>query len=123
MKKLIVLIAAILISTASCSADSTKVQTIEEAETLIAAKGLILKDKKQNMDVIVGDRVFKYTIDDIGVSLLQFSSEKAMNAWADMIESSPIGGSKIFRKGQVAIQVWQGPDDVRQKILSALGSE
>jgi hypothetical protein len=108
---------------AGCSTGTKKVKTIEEAESFIIAKGFTLENKQQNTNVMVGDRVYKYSIDGINISLLQFNNEKAMNAWADMIESSPIGGSRIIRLGTVAIQIWQGPDEIRQKIIQTLTSE
>ena len=106
-----------------CSTSSKKVETIEEAESFIVAKGFTLENKQQNSNVMVGDRVYKYSIDGINISLLQFNNEKAMNAWADMVESSPIGGSRIIRRGMVVIQIWQGPDEKRQKIIQTLTSE
>lgn len=118
-----ILIATIIILPAVCNAGAKKLKTIEEAEAVIVAKGFTFENKKQDTEMIVGDRVYKGEIDGISVTLLQFNTEKAMNGWADMIDSSPIGGSRVIRCGLLAIQVWRGADENRQKIIQALSSD
>ena len=79
-----------------------------------------MKDRRQSTKTIVGDRVFDYQVNGIHVTLLEFSTAEAMNSWADMIGSMPIGGSRIIRGKRVAIQVWPGPDDRRQDMITRL---
>lgn len=121
--KIICIFMTVTVFLCACSADTKQLNTIEEGESFIVSRGFTLEDKKQNTKVIVGDRVYKYKIDGINITLLQFNNEKAMNAWADMIESSAIGGSRIIRHGKVVIQVWQGPDAKRQNIIQSLTAE
>jgi hypothetical protein len=70
----------------------------------------------------VGSRVFKYNVGELQVYLLQFNSTDALNAWADMVDSTPIGGSTVIRKGRVGIQVWPGPDEQQQVFLNTVGA-
>jgi hypothetical protein len=113
---LLLFVACMTLSAGTAEAMST----IEEAEKFIASKGFQLSQKEQDSKTIVGDRVFKYTIQGINLSILQFNSSKAMNAWANMVRDFPLGGSRVIRKGQIAIQVWPGEDATRQMILERL---
>jgi len=95
-------------------------ETIEEAEEWFEAAGFELEGKKENKDVIFGERAFNYQVGEVGVLVLQFPTEEAADKWKEFIDNMPMGKMQAVVKGKIGIGLSGGDDSDRQKILKQL---
>lgn len=110
-----------LLLLSACSTSQGGLTTIEDAEAYAQSRGVVLTNKKEDLDQRVAPRSYGYKANgSVDCDVIQFASTEAATTWKKAMDSLPMGTAVRIQKGPVVLAVWGATDAERQKVVDAL---